>query len=102
MNEFPFNRNCSFATGARVGVAVAVVAASLASWPTREPPVYVSNHSEATFSSFRETLTFGPPVAHSFEQGIADVYAILSKDQEPLGAEFEAVWDANAAQLYNS
>lgn len=26
----------------------------------------------------------------------------LAEQQEPLGAEFDAVWDANAAELYES
>ena len=33
---------------------------------------------------------------------IAEVYASLAEDQEPLGSEFEAVWDANAATLYEA
>lgn len=31
---------------------------------------------------------------------LAEIYAGLAKDQEPLGAEFEAVWDANVDDLY--
>ena len=33
---------------------------------------------------------------------MAPVYESLLKDQEPLGAEFEAVWDANVGDLYES
>ena len=32
----------------------------------------------------------------------ADVYASMLQGQEPLGAEFEAIWDANVAGLYES
>lgn len=35
-----------------------------------------------------------------FEAHLAEIYAKLAKDQEPLGAEFEAVWDAHADALY--
>jgi hypothetical protein len=28
--------------------------------------------------------------------------AALAKDQEPLGAEFEAVWDAHVDELYEN
>lgn len=31
---------------------------------------------------------------------MAPVYDSLLKGQEPLGAEFEAIWDANVADLY--
>lgn len=31
---------------------------------------------------------------------LQEFFVWLSKQQEPLGAEFEAVWDANAADLY--
>ena len=30
------------------------------------------------------------------------VYDSLLQGQEPLGAEFEAIWDANVAELYES
>ena len=33
---------------------------------------------------------------------MAPVYADLMKGQEPLGAEFEAIWDANVADLYEA
>ena len=43
-----------------------------------------------------------PSTAQDFGREIAAVYASLSEGQEPLGAEFEAVWDANVADLYES
>ena len=39
-------------------------------------------------------------VNDEFEAHLAEIYAALAKDQEPLGAEFEAVWDANVDDLY--
>ena len=35
-----------------------------------------------------------------FEAHLAEIYAELAKDQEPLGAEFESVWDAHTDDLY--
>ena len=37
-----------------------------------------------------------------FEAHLAEIYAGLAKDQEPLGAEFEAVWDAHPDDLYET
>ena len=36
------------------------------------------------------------------EQEISQVFASLSEGQEPLGPEFEAVWDENLDVLYQS
>lgn len=36
----------------------------------------------------------------TFEQQISEVYADLADGQEPLGAEFEAVWSENVDELY--
>lgn len=37
-----------------------------------------------------------------FASEIAKIYAVLLDGQEPLGAEFEAVWEANVDQLYET
>ncbi len=37
-----------------------------------------------------------------FAREIAEIYAKLLEGQEPLGPEFEAVWDANVRTLYES
>jgi len=41
-------------------------------------------------------------VKESFGQQIAEIYALLLEGQEPLGAEFEAIWDANVDSLYEA
>ena len=40
--------------------------------------------------------------AQHIEQEISQVFASLSEGQEPLGSEFEAVWDENLDVLYES
>lgn len=88
------------------GIAIIGVAAMLAagqmSWPTDESIYTLAEFRAASYSPFvRESLTF-PQIAakRSFDQEIAEIYAALSERQEPLGVEFEAVWDANSGQLY--
>lgn len=42
------------------------------------------------------------PARCHFARAIASVFAVLSGGQEPLGEDFEAVWDANVDTLYES
>ena len=66
-------------------------------------PGYVTKQNEPSFSFFEKTSTFPKPEnTHEFAKDIASVFASLSEGQEPLGSEFEAVWDANLAELYES
>lgn len=37
-----------------------------------------------------------------FAKGIAGLYASLAEGQEPLGREFEEIWDTHAEDLYES
>ncbi len=37
-----------------------------------------------------------------FAEKMAAIYSSIAERQEPLGAEFEAVWDANVADLYEA
>ena len=56
-----------------------------------------------TFSSFEAFREFLPKMTmHDFAQEIAQIFSSLSEDQEPLGSEFEAVWDENLDVLYQS
>lgn len=74
-----------------------------ATWPVPESTRYIIPHSEQTFSSVGQSLSVKElPVTEDFGQKIGAIYASLLERQEPLGAEFEAVWDKNAAQLYES
>ena len=49
--------------------------------------------------SYRQGITMQ---AQHVEQEISQVFASLSEGQEPLGSEFEAVWDENLDILYQS
>ena len=74
-----------------------------ATWPVPESTPYIILHNEQTFSSVGQSLSVKEfPATEDFGQKIGAIYASLLERQEPLGAEFEAVWDKNAAQLYES
>jgi len=100
MNEIVFARANS-ATAAVVGLNAAL-AMGIAAWPAHEP-VYVITQSNPTFSFFEAALAVTPKSSsHDFAQDVAAIFASLSEGQEPLGAEFEAVWDENVDALYQS
>lgn len=87
------------ATVAIVGFNAAL---AVANWPVNNP-AYVTSHSIPTFSFFERSIS--PALlatSNDFAQEIASIFASLSDGQVPLGAEFEAVWDANADSLYQS
>ena len=44
----------------------------------------------------------GPDGVKRWEDSMDQVYDSLLQGQEPLGAEFEANWDANVGDLYES
>lgn len=100
MNEIVFPRKVT-ATAAIVGFNAALAVGS-ATWPAHEP-VYQTDQSIPTFSFFEKSLVVAPATnLHDFAQEIASIFADLSDGQKPLGAEFEAVWDANVDLLYQS
>ncbi|MGR3498801.1 MAG: hypothetical protein ACU0E9_07905 [Limimaricola soesokkakensis] len=71
-------------------------------WPTAEP-AYITSQSSPTFSFFEKKLSRSEPApAKEFAGKVGSIFAALSEGQEPLGAEFEAVWDANMDDLYES
>ena len=47
-------------------------------------------------------LEVAPLTDAEFAQRIAGFYTSLAEEQEPLGPEFEQIWDNNAADLYES
>lgn len=73
-------------------------------WPVRDEPIYtVPQHTASYSPCVEDFLTFARRSTRSdFAREIAGLYAALSEGQEPLGAEFEAVWDANVAELYEA
>lgn len=104
MNNILQNHPSQTAAGALVVAFSATMAASQAHWPTREVPAYIVPQTTRTYSSFVDEAVVVIPRLDSdiFAREIARVYAALSNGQEPLGAEFEAVWDANIDSLYES
>ena len=72
--------------------------------PRKNPtPAYSTFHDVPTFSFSEGTLYFAEVSdMQKFAQEIASIYADLAAKQEPLGREFEVVWDANVDQLYES
>ena len=100
MNEIVLPRKVS-ATVAIDGLN-ATLALGSASWPAHDP-VYVTTQSIPTFSFFEKSLADTPTTTlHDFAQEIASIFVSLSEGQQPLGAEFEAVWDASVDALYQS
>jgi hypothetical protein len=98
MNELVIPRK-GIATAAVVGLSAALTAGHMV-WPPYDP-VYVTSQSSPTFSSFEKTIaTENVTTAQSFSQRIATIFASLSEGQDPLGADFEAIWDANLDILY--
>ena len=80
----------------------AALAVGNTEWPVHKP-IYSTNQSSPTFSFFEVSRAAESKMtAHEFAQEISLVFASLSEDQEPLGSEFEAVWDENLDVLYQS
>lgn len=100
MNEIVIPRKMT-ATAALVGLHAALAVGG-ENWPAPEP-LYVTTQNKPTYSFFEKSLIIVPSTAsHDFAQEIASVFASLSEGQQPLGVEFEAIWDANADALYQS
>lgn len=102
----PMNKVAKFPTmptTAATAMVAALTTAGHASWPDREAAVYVTTHDLPTSNSPGQPLAaWSPSSADGFGQEIAAIHESLLGTQEPLGAEFEAVWDANVTQLYES
>lgn len=104
MNHKPLSTGATLTATAKsvVGFNALTATGDHAAWSTHEPLSYVNvtHHSGPTYSG----VGIGEPVMtpQEFARRIAAVYAALARDQEPLGAEFEAVWDENLESLYQS
>ncbi|MBL4595955.1 MAG: hypothetical protein JKX99_05195 [Robiginitomaculum sp.] len=81
-----------------------LIAANPVSWPEPEGTVYEVPENSPSYSSVTEQarLSTTSLVQNDFVREMSAVYAALSDGQEPLGAEFEAVWDQNIDTLYES
>lgn len=83
-----------------VGISAAMAAGAI-TWPGRDEP-YVLVRSLPTVSFADGPRRPAPAQTFNFSREVAKVYADLSAGQEPLGAEFEAAWDAIAPSLYEA
>lgn len=85
-----------------VGIAAAIGATHPA-WPTRAATSFTLDHSSPSYSTFERSLVFAiAPDNTEFAKIINGIYGELAGAQEPLGAEFEDIWDRHAADLYES
>ena len=101
MNE-NFQFSSLSATTAILAVA-SFMSSNNATWPEQEEPAYITTHDRPTSSSSYQLLGLWQPSATgNFGQLIATIYASLLDNQVSLGAEFEAIWDDNVSQLYES
>ena len=77
--------------------------AAARAWPGPVPARVIVNRETGT-SNFRKNvlLPFDGLSVREFEDEMASIYASLAAGQEPLGEEFESVWDANVLDLYVS
>ncbi len=96
-------QTASAGTLAVVGLTAAMAVVQV-DWPVNEKPVYEVHHINPSYSPFIEKFLTSSPISKQmdFAREIAEFYAFLSEGQEPLGSEFEAVWDANVDNLYES
>lgn len=80
----------------------AAVAAGPIHWPVQGIPGYVVPQIVGTYSFANERIEIVVPKVGTagFAKDIAEIYAAFTEGQEPLGRDFEAVWDANVAVLY--
>lgn len=105
MNNLIENRNVVGSVGsfAVVGLTAAMASGHVC-WPVSNKPIYTAERAIASYSAFTvETLKIQPTSAiPNFAQEISAFYSELTRGQSPLGAEFEAVWDANVDRLYES
>ena len=89
--------------GINVGLAVDQESSPVqAAWPMLDDTHAVSEIGSSV--SFIDSYVVSGEQAklREFANNIASVYAKLLEGQEPLGAEFEAVWDAHAEELYSA
>ena len=100
------NENFQF-SGLSATTAILAVASLMnpdhVTWPDHVEPAYFTTHDRPTSSTSDNSLGLWQPSATvNFGQVIATIYATLLDNQVSLGAEFEAVWDDNVNQLYES
>lgn len=72
-------------------------------WATARDRSYITTHAQSTFSTIENAIHLVPQQPTTdFSTEVTSIYTNLLASQEPLGAEFEAIWDANIGQLYET
>ena len=71
-------------------------------WAKQSNSLYSPHQIESSYSEFINQLKDSPSPSIDFVGEITDFYSDLAESQQPLGREFEEIWDANAAYLYES
>lgn len=86
-----------------VGLA-AVMTNGEPEWPTQDNTgSYSVAQSASTFSERNLAPTRqSDPQEDDFKLEMASVFASIADNQEPLGKEFEDIWDNNAESLYEA
>ena len=103
--QFPKTTTATAATAAVVLSGSFVLSPTQVSWPTQEPKYKISQDTpsfslnEKRFATSNQQI---PTIPQDFVIQIETIFSALSRGQEPLGSEFEAVWDANLSELYKS
>jgi hypothetical protein len=80
-----------------------IAAMGSGNWAAEELKPYSTSHVQSTVSIVRSELSYATAdIGDDFAAQMAAVYTELLANQTTLGADFEAVWDANARELYEA
>lgn len=92
----------SCGTLAVLGITAALATGQLA-WAVSNQPSYLVADSSSSYSLVEKSLNIsGNAIKPDFAAEVANFYSKLMMVQEPLGAEFERVWDENIDSLYET
>jgi hypothetical protein len=81
--------------------AAALSGASVDHWQAANTRSYATRQMQSTYSSVAKHIKLStPPMTSDFNSKLTSIFTSLLASQEPLGSEFEAVWDAHLDQLY--
>ncbi len=86
-----------------VGYAVALLTTEplpADTWSETASSPYSVIQQGSSFSAFESSLTKMPVIDSEFAKGFAAFYTTFAEGQEPLGRDFEEIWDTNATNLY--
>ena len=108
MNDFVNYHFKSSASSSKsiLGIGAFVALAGLqplqVDWPKAADPPYSNSEQGSSYSSFVNSMARTSIADIEFARNITALYASLSDGQEPLGREFEEIWDTHAENLYES